>query len=76
MGDKRHVDDTDSPMANIHNRRDGELLSKEEAEKFVEDDSSETHRQREPTEDKEELDEEEKKEKIAAKYAKRYSKYW
>jgi len=62
-----HHDDRESPMANIHNRRDGELIELED-----DTDPSEKHPDHEPKE----LDEKEKEEKIAAKYASRYSHYW
>jgi len=62
-----HHDNYESPMEIIHNRRDGELVEIEE-----ETDPAEKHPQHEPKE----LDEEEKKEKIEAKYAGRYSQYW
>lgn len=72
-GDSEGTGDADSPMENIHNRRDGELLSKEETEEYLDDtDPSEIH----PNHDPKELTEEEKKEKIAAKYESRYSQYW
>gem|GEM_PF-4609181 len=82
-GEKSH-DQSDSPMAEIHNRRDGELLSKEEIDEFLNPrEPSEIHPHHEPKERTSEpyegrnlTDEEIDKLKVAKKYRNRYSHYW